>query len=561
MSYLLEALGRGLLGQLLDAFRGQLHEDETETLETLQRRREDCPTSADLATRLGLVYLRELRLADARTAFETAVELSDGATAPLLGLACTYDDLGQIDRALHCLGRAQAHDPTDPAIAFGIALCHERRGELEAAVANYERSVALCPGLRNGYERLAAIAVSRGDWPLATTCYERLARLEPGDLDVLMMLAALHLQADRPFDAISGFQQALLVEPECGETPGVSATELAENDGVQEAITALEALVEKYPGVSEFRVHLADLYARTHNDDGAIHQYHSALQLQPNFLEATVKLGTQHMRQQRYAEAAQAFNRAVELNDRLLTAFVGLGVAQHAGGRAEEAAATFDLAIGLAPNSTLLFSEAARLHLRAEQRRDRRRPGCDLDAPGDDVPDSEELLSEAVRRHRQALIACPNHADLHYRYGLLMRHVGDLDEAICAFRSAIAINPVYIKALIKLGISLKEAGRSDEAIEVFQRALSLRPEYVDMHYQLGLLFAQRNRFDLAVEQFEQSIEGNPRNLSFRQNLALALQNIGMVDRASATWRAICELSRENLVATTQRMSPAGPPGQ
>ena len=32
--------------------------------------------------------------------------------------------------------------------------------------------------------------------------------------------------------------------------------------------------------------------------------------------------------------------------------------------------------------------------------------------------------------------------------------------------------------------------------------------------------------------------------ALRANLALALQNIGMVDRATATWRSICELARD-----------------
>jgi Tfp pilus assembly protein PilF len=83
----------------------------------------------------------------------------------------------------------------------------------------------------------------------------------------------------------------------------------------------------------------------------------------------------------------------------------------------------------------------------------------------------------------------------------------------------------------------------DEAVETFQRALRLHDKYVDVHYQLGLLFAQRAQFDLAVEQFEQAVAGNDRNIAFQANLALALQNIGLVDRAAATWRSICELSR------------------
>jgi tetratricopeptide (TPR) repeat protein len=228
----------------------------------------------------------------------------------------------------------------------------------------------------------------------------------------------------------------------------------------------------------------------------------------------------------------------------LITAFVGLGVAQHACGHEQESLATFDLAASLEPSTTLLFSETARLQVQSET------PPSGYDGI---LPESEggtalghdDFLEEAIQRHELALVGTPGHADLHYRHGLLLRQVGRLDEATEALRRAIEINPQYSKALVKLAICLKERGEVDAAIETFQRALRLDGEYVDVHYQLGLLFAQRSQFDLAIEQFEQAVAGNDQNIAFQANLALALQNIGLVDRAAATWRSICELSRRD----------------
>jgi len=543
MSYLLEALGRGLLSQLLDAFENQLPACDEDELEELQARRAASPRSVDLAMRLGVLQLRNLRLREAQATFESALELSDSALQPTLGLACVADELGQLDQALRHLATAQAHDPNDPAIAFAIAFCHEREGDEVAAEANYHNATRLCPELRNAHERLAALAIRQGDWQAATERYELLAKLEPDDLDIRLALGALYLQQQRSDDAIQQFQRALLLEPECAD-PGVEATEELTREGrLAEAIASVQKLIRKYPGVADFHVHLGDLYAKSGDDGNAIRQYRKALENQPNYLEATVKLGTQHLRSGRFVDAAQAFNRAVELNDRLTTAFVGLGVAQHAGRHTDEAYATFDLAANLEPNSTLLFCEASRLQLKSDVRQRRR---LELLGPTEDEaePPADDLLEEALRRHQQALLQHPNHADLHYRHGLLLRQVGRCEEATEAFRNAVQINPQYAKALIKLGICLKEAGETDEAVEVFRRALELGHDYVDVHYQLGLLFAQRSRFDLAVEEFEHAVAGQQRNISFRANLALALQNVGMVDRASATWRSICELSRD-----------------
>lgn len=555
MSYLLEALGRGLLGQLSDAFETQLPSTDPEA-EIIADVRPNSTASVAAGMRMGMSYLRSLRLADARRTFEQIMELTPNKLQPMLGLACVYDELGQSEETLRFLTMAQAHDPLDPAIAFALGYCLERSGNTDAAVASYRRAIELCPRLRNGYERLAAVEIQQGRFDEAIYWYERLVEMEPADLDVLLTLGSLHLQTGESSQGIERFQRALLVEPDTYDETEESLRKL---DDSEDALPTMECVVERYPGVPEFRLRLGDMYRKSGQADRAIDEYRTAVELDPNLLEAAVKFGTQLLRMGRYAEAAQQFNRAVELNDRLMTAFVGLGVAQHEAGRTREALATFDLAASLEPNTTLLYSEAARLQFRAESHEDddaERDAGLevvDADAPTE-ASDDSEFLNETIRRHEQVLLSKPHYADLHYRHGLLLRQVGRFREAIQAFRNALAINPNYLKALIKLGVCLKEAGEDNNAIEIFRRALLLDTNFVDVHYQLGLLFAQRSQFDLAVEHFEHAVAGNSSNIAFRQNLALALQNIGMVDRAAATWRSICEMSRDTMPMMQRRES-------
>jgi tetratricopeptide (TPR) repeat protein len=539
MSYLLETLGRGLLANLHDAFEDQLPHSADDDAETLARRHAHTQTSFDLTMRLGSAYLREQRPSEARRMFELAARLDGPEHVAALGLACVHSELGRPDRALHYLRRAREGDSFDPTIQFAIGLCHEQRDELGPAAQSYARAIELCPQLRNAHERLAAIALQRGAGDEACACYARLAELEPGDLDVLLALASLQLYARQPENAITTFQRALLVEPETADEALESAADPADEGQLRQAIGTLEQLVGKYPGVSEFRVHLADMYVKAGNDGGAVAQYRAALDLHPDFLEATVKLGTQHLRRQRYEEAAREFNRAVELNDRLLTAFVGLGVAQHTAGYPRDAEATFDLATSLAPNSTLLFSETNRLHLKCERQRYRQ---VLLHEDPLTTDGQNELVLEAIRRHRQILLAHPRRADLHYRHGMLLRQIGSFGPAVDAFQEAVTINPSYVKALIKLGITCRELDRPEEALDAFCRALALEESQVNLHYQLGLLFAQPSRFDVAVEQFEASLTDEHGAADFRYNLALALQNIGVMDRADATWRSLSELS-------------------
>lgn len=540
MSYLLEALGRGLLGRLYDAFRLHLPQLGEDDAATLRRRLAQSPTSSDLLLRLGVLQLQNLELDAARRALQQASEHSSNPRQAALGLACVHDELGDLDATLRYLAIAGAQDPADPAIAFAVGYCYERREDRTAAKAAYHHALSLHPYLRNAYERLAAIALAEGAPAEALAQYERLAEVEPEDHDVLLTIAALRMQDGDSQPAVELYQRALLVDPQYEDTLS-EAEALTDEAALDEAIARVEALVAKYPGVADFHVHLGDLYAKAHHGGKALLEYQSALEYHPGFLEATIKLGTQQLRLGLYVDAAQSFMRAVELNDRLILTFVGLGVAQEADGRLEDAEATFGLAASLEPNSALLFSETTRLSLQ---------PAAPAASGGDTA--TQVALDQALALHEQAVSRNPNHADLHYRHGLLLRQCGDLERAITSFEAAVKINPQYVKALIKLGVSLKETARDDEALTVFQRAIALDAGCVDVHYQLGLLFAQRNRFDLAAEQFEQAVAGNQRNVAFRANLALALQNIGMVDRAQATWQSICELSHTPSISSGAR---------
>ncbi len=539
MSYLFESLGRGLVTHLTSIFDAQLPSCAGDDRESLLDRLAQAPTSLDLLMRLGRVELRAGATAEARAAFERAAAEHPAARDPQLGLACVYAELGDLTRERSALRAARKCDPRDPAIAFATGLWHERSGAIEAARSSYRKALALCPRLRNAYERLAAIALHQHQLDEALACYQELADLAPDDLDVLLTLGTLYLENQRPNDAAEQFQMALLVEPDCDERALPTNLEI-DAGGEDDRIAALERVVAEYPDLALYRVRLADLYARVGEDDAALQNYQAALAVKPNFLEATVKLGTQHLRNGRLIAAAQSFNQATELNDRLTLAFVGLGVAQWDAGAPAEARATFDLAASVEPSSTLLLSETARLHFNA----------CDSGAFEREEPDADSFrgdsrvewtLEDVIQRHRRALAARRGHAELSYRYGVLLRQAGRQRQAMDAFRQAVEAVPTFTKAHVRLGVSEREHGNDVQGIDHFRRALQHDRAQVAAQYGLAVLFTQPNRFQMAIDTCD--ADGSPTE-HCRQNLDLMLQNVGLLDRVAATWRGLCDLSAD-----------------
>lgn len=560
MAYLLEILGRGLLAELSAAFRDRLADDsesDTRTLESLIQKR---PNSAEVNFRCGVRALREQRVVDAERFFCHALEFEPAHVDALVGSACARDETGRLSDAIERLRDAAALVPDDPAVLFALGFCLEKSGATDESESIYNRTIDAAPQLRNAHERLAAIHMRRGDVKRAIDRYEHLCWCEPGDIDFTLALANAYLTAGMHEKAIQRFQFALTLDPDNWELRNDVVSAYQQAGRLDDAIARMQHMIAEQPGFADNHLRLGDLFAQAGDSAKALSEYNHAVNINPDYLEALIKIGATLLREGRFTESAQSFNRAVELNDRLLIAYVGLGVAQLEIGKREDAMASIEMAAGVEPNSSLLFSEMARLQLKASAGRQVEKyvdpPSVEVQSAGAATAD---MIDEQIERHRSAIEKHPNYADLHYRLGLLLRSRGDLSAAIDSFESAVAINPNYVKALIKLGIAYHERDQHDLAIAQFKKAVSADPRIVDLYYQLGLIFADRGQFSLAVEQFEHAIRLAPENIELHANLALCLQDMGLIDRADACWKMLCEIAPltekgRNILATARNLA-------
>ncbi len=548
MAYLIEALGRGLLAELSSAFKDILHDDghySTTELVTLVHKK---PDDLKFLQLLAVRYLADRRFQQAADTFNRVLDQDNNHRDARLGLACALDELGATEDAQQHLQTSADQYAEHAATLFALGFCQERRGLRENAFATYNRAIETDPELRGAYERLAAMHIANGQPHPAIDCYEQICCISPGEIEPILTLGALYIHEGDYEEAIRHYQFALALEPDNWEVQEDLVTACAETGRYEEGIELLLSMIDAKPNCAEHHMRLGDLYTRAGRCEDAGHAYQAAVNINPDYLEATIKIGTNHLRAGRYTEAARWFNRAVELNDRMLTAFVGMGVAQQRLGMNEEALRSFEMAANVEPNSSLLFSESARLYLKTapaeqvEKYLSTRSMADDPNGPNSD--DVTCMLERQIANIRAAIERSPNHADLYYRLGLLLRQTGDVDGATEAYQQAVAINPNYVKAIMKLGLALRDQGKVAAAIDCLKRAVDLDSEPAQIHYELGLLYASRDQFNHAVKQFEQACDASPRNVDFRAHLSLALQNMGLMDRAKASWQVLSEIVKE-----------------
>jgi tetratricopeptide (TPR) repeat protein len=316
--------------------------------------------------------------------------------------------------------------------------------------------------------------------------------------------------------------------------------EMETDEHYETAIEQVQFLMEKVGDQPDLHVKMADIYSKAGRTADAIVHYETAICAQPNYLEATIKLGTHYLRAQNASLAAMQFNRAIEINDDIVDAYVGLSVAQNYSGAERDALKTLSLASAIQQNSSLLFSETAILNLQAALIAEH------ADLPAECVPPVE--MKEVIEAHRQQLENLPRSADAHYKFGILMMSAGNLKGAVDSFQNSITINPTHCRAQSKLAICLHEANNSQAAIDVLTGQDDLDHDTVALHYQTAMLYADRTKFAAAVQEMENTMKNNFTESDATENIQVVLENIGLVDRATATWERLTETARSAIGA-------------
>jgi len=543
VSHILELLGRGVerdLSDLLDRYF-RLPSGSMEHRAGSARAGGDGP---ERPLQLGLTHFRAGRLDDAIRHLQDACRQTPDCLPGRAALAAAYDEKGDPAAALEHLEAANELRPGEPAIRFAIGFCREKLDQPDEAAEDYRRAIEADPSFVPAHERLAAVDVLTGDLDEAVERYRTLRDLEPQDVCYRSALAHLYFRSGAHAEAVDEFETAIAMEPDNWALVDDEVESLAAEGCFREAMERLHSLISQQGPFADLHVRLADLCSRVHDDDGAVRNYLLALELQPGYLEATVKLGTHHLIHERWEEAAEAFHRAAELNDRLLTCYVGIGAAQLALGRVMDAENSFDLAGAVEPNSTLLIAEMAKLQLRsllAGEAPAGSRGGSGASADRLEIA-GDALLNRQIERHAEELGRHPHHADLHCRYGVLLRARGESRSAMAQFAEAVRLSPSHTRAWIKLGIVRQELGMADEAADAFYQALAIEPRSVERHYRLALLYTRREDFESEVRRREADARPADRD-RVRADLALSLQNLGLMDRVSATWRSLWQIHR------------------
>ena len=243
------------------------------------------------------------------------------------------------------------------------ALRHHRSGELDQAIALYERLLKFVPDLAPAHANLGVALRARGRLEDAEASYRRALTLAPGVPDVIFNLANLKRDQGLLDDAAEQYRTVLAGDPAHHAARTNLGLVLRDLGKMADAQAELAKVAADQPDRPEPQLNLALVLADLKEWSKAARACHKALALNPRYAAALSLLG-QCLRHLGHAEDSVACcRRAVALAPELPDAHAGLGQALTAEGWLGEAAISFDQALALDPDHLQARLGRAYVHL------------------------------------------------------------------------------------------------------------------------------------------------------------------------------------------------------
>ncbi len=215
-------------------------------------------------------------------------------------------------------------------------------------------------------------------------------------------------------------------------------------------------------------------------------------------------------------EALEAAKKAVEINPGFFGSHDLLGGLLAQAGRTDEAVAEYKLALKGNPSPAGVHSNLANAYL------------------------SRGEHQGALENFRKAVELDSTLVNAYVGMGLTFEAMGEPDRALPMFRRARSIDPFAEPAYHAEASLLLRMERAADAVGVIREGLENQPGSTLLLSDLGLAFLRSDNVDSAIVYLEAAVDADPSLLNARGNLAVALERMGLTDRAIEHYRILLE---------------------
>jgi tetratricopeptide (TPR) repeat protein len=437
---------------------------------------------------------------------------------------------GDVTQALDAFKAVYQLQPANTLAAYGLGHCHERLGQYDEAAQYYQDCLKYSHHLELPLQRLAAIYARQGRFESAIEQYRLLRRLLPDDLSIQNTLGYLSIAACHYDSAEDVFNTAILMVPDSASLDDPALHEMIAEQDYTEAVDYIDERLEETPGMPELWSKKGDLLSRLGATSEAMAAYTQAMQGSPICLDAAVKLGTLYARSDQILPAIDVYLRAMEVNEQLLDSYLGIAASRKMRDDVAGAMQAIETATMIWPNSTLLFTEVAKLMATVVYSEHCNNSIVDLEP-------NEGMVFDALNCQ---LAMQPNNPISYYHRGLLEIQIYGPDKAIQSLDKATSLNESYWRAHAKRVLCLFSMGRNEEALRVLTSGVHPDEQTLTLNYDTGVLYWNHAKFAGAMMNLSHQQQQQELPNDHAQVISTVLESIGAVDHSDIAWDSLQE---------------------
>lgn len=448
-----------------------------------------------------------------------------------------YDDNGDLIASLQKVVElypdyAQAH--------HDLGGAYYQNGDHDSAFVHYEKAVGIDPGNTSYLKSLADFYYSiAGRVEEALALYSKVLDQQPRNLEALLMAGHLSVAMYKFNDAQVFYKRVLEIAPR-HQDAGLLLEKLQNRqksdagspsaekqyaeiktmiiDGrANEAISALETLLESHPNFALAHNDLGVLYYQQGDKDRALHSYEAAARLEPSNTTIQKNLADYYyVEQGRVEDAMQAYVKVLENDPEDCETLLILGhicVALH---KFEDAEALYNRLLAIEP-----WNAEARENIgKLAKRHTAYTIGTSAEEEYEKIQGQMQSGdSEAVNWLEKLLAAHPQFAPAHNDLGVLYYNRGDKEKALSHYEQAARLEPQNTNFLKNLAdFYFVESGRIEAALTVYNQVLEVDAADVEALMAIGLICQALEKPEDAAHFYNRALENEPWNLTVRERL-------------------------------------------
>ena len=235
----------------------------------------------------------------------------------------------------------------------GLGRIHLRDGDIDKALGEFQKALALDPNNAEALLNIGAIRQSEGRTDLAQHFVEQALQVDPNSIGALAQLAEIRRDQDKLEEAIRLFGEALAIDDSQPFLYMGIGDVLQRAGRLEQAEQAFKSVLELEPDSYKARYNLGVTYTNMGRPEDAVAQYEEALELAPDHPEnsATLNnLGAIFLAAGETDRALEKFEAAVEASQFNLNAHYNVAIIYLDRDRVDEAIELLEQAAKLQPN-------------------------------------------------------------------------------------------------------------------------------------------------------------------------------------------------------------------